>query len=83
MESSRKNRELHLDQEAASALRLVKAGLLSPVTKLMNKAETIEVLKTGLDDGKTYPFPFILSPSGKTNEETLKSCEKGEHLQQF
>jgi sulfate adenylyltransferase len=83
MESSRKNRELHLDQEAASALRLVKAGLLSPVTKLMNKAETLEVLKTGLVDGKTFPFPFILSPSGKTNEKTLKSCEKGEQLELF
>lgn len=83
MESSRKNRELHLDQEAASALRLVKAGLLSPVTKLMSKAETIEVLKTGLVDGKTFPFPFILSPSGKTNEDILSSAEKGEQLELF
>lgn len=83
MESSRKNRELHLDQEAASALRLVKAGLLSPVTKLMSKAETIEVLKTGLVNGKTFPFPFILSPSGKTNEDILSSAEKGEQLELF
>jgi len=81
MESSRKNRELHLDQEAASALRIVKAGLLNPVTSLMNKTETIEVLKSGLVNGKTFPFPFILSPSGSTNEEVLTSAQKGEQLE--
>ncbi|MFC2074164.1 hypothetical protein ACFLR3_02830 [Campylobacterota bacterium] len=83
MESSRKNRELHLDQEAASALRIVKAGLLNPVTSLMNKAETRDVLKTGLVNGKTFPFPFILSPSGKTNEDVLTSAQKGEQLELF
>ncbi len=83
MESSRKNRELHLDQEAASALRIVKAGLLNPVTSLMNKTETMEVLKTGLVNGKTFPFPFILSPSGKINEEVLSSAQKGEQLELF
>jgi sulfate adenylyltransferase len=83
MESSRKNREIHLDQEAASALRIVKAGLLNPVTSLMNKTETMEVLKTGLVNGKTFPFPFILSPSGKTNEDVLTSAQKGEQLELF
>lgn len=80
MESSRKNRRLHLDKEAASALFLVKAGLLSPVTSLMNKAETLEVIKTGLVSGKTFPFPFILSPSGNTNKEVLSTAQKGESL---
>jgi len=80
MESSRKNRALHLDKEAASALSMVKAGLLNPVTALMNKAETIEVLKTGLINGKTFPFPFILSPSGKTNEQVLTTAQKDEEL---
>ncbi len=83
MESSRKNRELHLDQEAASALRLVKSGLLNPVTSLMGKAATMEVLKSGLVNGKTFPFPFILSPSGQKNEETLTSAQKGEQLELF
>ena len=80
MESSRKNKELHLDQEAASALCLVNAGLLSPVTSLMNKAEAIEVIKTGLVNGKTFPFPFLLSPSGKMNAEVLSSATKGDSL---
>jgi len=80
MASSRKNRALHLDREAASALCLVKAGLLSPVTSLMNKAQTIEVIQTGLVNGKTFPFPFILSPSGKTNESVLEDAQEGEEL---
>lgn len=81
MESSRKNKELHLDKEAASALCLVKVGLLSPVNSLMNKIETIEVLKTGLVNGKTFPFPFILSPSGQTNEDVLKSAQKDDVIE--
>ncbi len=81
MESSRKNKELHLDKEAASALSLVKAGLLSPVSSLMSKSETIDVLKTGLVNGKTFPFPFILSPSGRTNAGVLGSAKQGERLE--
>jgi len=81
MELSRKNKELHLDKEAFSALCLVKAGLLDPVDALMNKTEMIEVIKTGLVNGKTFPFPFILSPSGKTNEAVLKSAQKGDQLE--
>jgi len=80
MESSRKNRELHLDQEAFSALQLVKAGLLSPVNKLMNKSDTLEVLQTGLINGQTFPFPFILSPSGKVNAEVLSTAKGNEEL---
>jgi len=81
MELSRKSKSLHLDKEAASALCLVKAGLLSPVTELMNKAQTLEVIKTGLINGKTFPFPFILSPSGTTNEEVLAQATKGDTLE--
>ncbi|PHR57487.1 MAG: sulfate adenylyltransferase [Arcobacter sp.] len=83
MESSRKNKELHLDKEAASALCLLSAGLLSPVTTLMNKTETLEVIKTGLVNEKTFPFPFILSPGGKMNEEVLKNAKKGDRLELF
>lgn len=80
MTSSRKNKTLYIDKEAASALELVKDGLLLPVTKLMNEAESKEVLRTGLIDGKTFPFPFILAPSGKKNEEIIKSLTKGEEV---
>lgn len=80
MTSSRKNKTLYIDKEAASALELVKDGLLLPVTKLMNEAESKEVLRTGLIDGKTFPFPFILAPSGKKNEDVIKSLEVGEEI---
>jgi len=80
MTSSRKNKTLYIDKEAASALELVSDGLLAPVTKLMNEAESQEVLRTGLIDGKSFPFPFILAPSGKKNEDVLASLEKGEEV---
>ena len=80
MISSKRNKTLFIDQEAASALELVDAGLLYPVTKLMNKKESDEVSKTGMIDGKTFPFPFILAPAGKKNEEVLKSIQAGEEV---
>jgi len=80
MTSSRKNKTIFIDKEAASALELVDDGLLHPVTKLMNEAESTAVLKTGLIDGKSFPFPFILAPSGKKNEEVIASLEIGEEV---
>jgi sulfate adenylyltransferase len=80
MTSSRKNKTLLIDEEAASALELLKDGLLLPATSLMGSKESENVLKTGLINGKTFPFPFILAPSGKRNEEVLKSLEVGEEI---
>jgi len=83
MGSSRKNNALYIDQEALSALSLLKAGLLSPVTELMNASQTEEVLQTGLFRGVSFPFPFILAPAGETNEKVLSTAEKGERLDLF
>lgn len=80
MTSSRKNKTVLVDKEAASALELVKEGLLYPVTSLMGEEESKKVLKTGLIDGKSFPFPFILAPSGEKNEEVIKSLEIGEEV---
>lgn len=80
MASSRKNNALFLDREALSALSILKAGMLSPVTELMNGAQIKEVLRTGLFNGTTFPFPFILAPAGSTNEKILRQAEKGEIL---
>jgi len=76
----RKNKTILIDQEAASALELVKANLLYPVTKLMGKAESDKVLKTGLVNAKTFPFPFILSPSGEKNEQIISTLKKNEEI---
>ena len=80
MTSLRKNKTLFIDKEAASALELVKCGLLQPLKGLMSKKEKLAVLETGLLDGKTFPLPFILAPSGKKNEEIIQSLEVGEEL---
>ena len=59
---------------------MVKAGLLDPVTSLPNRAQVNEILETGLLNGKTFPFPFLLAPNGKRNKEVLSSAERGEEL---
>ncbi|MCD6433859.1 MAG: sulfate adenylyltransferase [Sulfurimonas sp.] len=80
MTSSRKNKTLYIDKEAASALELVKCGLLEPLTGLMSKKEKQSVLKSGLIDGKTFPLPFILAPSGAKNEKVIESLQIGEEI---
>ncbi len=80
MTLSRKNKTILIDKEAAAALELLKDGLLSPVESLMNKKESESVLKTGLINGKSFPFPFILAPSGKMNEKVLGSLQRGEEI---
>jgi sulfate adenylyltransferase len=80
MTLSRKNKTLYIDKEAASALELLKEGLLSPAESLMNYEQSQSVLKTGLFNGKSFPFPFILAPSGKMNAEVLSSVESAEEL---
>lgn len=80
MTSSRKNKTLLIDKEAASALELLKDGLLSPAESLMNAQQSENVLKTGLINNKSFPFPFILAPSGKMNAEVLNSLENGEEI---
>ncbi|WP_345984973.1 sulfate adenylyltransferase [Sulfurimonas sp. HSL-1656] len=83
MASSRKNSALFLDQEALSALSILKAGMLSPVTELMNEAQMKQVLSTGRFDDTTFPFPFILAPAGSTNEKVLGGAKQGETLDLF
>ena len=80
MASSRKSNTLYIDQEALSALALVKSGLLYPVTSLMNKKQTLEVLQTGTVNQKLFPFPLILAPSGKINQEVLAAAKPGDKL---
>lgn len=80
MTSSRKNKTLFIDKEAASALELVKDGLLFPVTGLMGEAKSKKVYRTGRIGDKSFPFPFILAPSGTRNEQVISSLKKGEEV---
>jgi sulfate adenylyltransferase len=78
MESSKRNNQLHIDAEALSTLALVQEGLIRPVTKLMSEKEAIEVRKSKMYKGVSFPFPFLLTPSGEKNEASLKSLKKGD-----
>ena len=80
MASSRKNKTIYIDREAASALELVKDRLLYPLTRLMGSEKSAKVLATGLIKGRSFPFPFILAPAGVKNEEVIKSLEIGDEI---
>ncbi len=83
MASSKRNNQLHIDAEALSTLALVQEGLISPVETLMTQEEAIEVRKTKMYKGVAFPFPFLLTPGGKKNEECLKSLKKGDVVELF
>jgi len=74
------NKLLYIDKEAVATLAMARDGLLKPITTLMNKSEADEVNKTGLYKGEVFPYPFILSPSGKRNNEVLSNANKGDLL---
>lgn len=74
------NKSLYIDKEAISTLSLAKQGLLNPITGLMSSKEAEEVDLNHTYNGKTFPFSFILAPSGKRNEEVLKNVKVGETL---
>lgn len=78
--SKRNSKALYIDKEALATLALAKEGLLYPVDHLMSENEAKEVDKTKIYKGKTFPFSFILAPSGKKNENILKNAKKGEIL---
>jgi sulfate adenylyltransferase len=73
-------KQLHIDKEAVATLSLLEEGLLYPVTKLMNEKEAYEVDQTKKYQGVSYPFSFMLAPSGDKNEKVLLSAKKGERL---
>ena len=74
------HKSLYIDTEALSTLALVKAGLISPVDKLMNKEEAHEVDTTQVYKGVPFPFSFILAPIGDKNHQTLLTLTKGETI---
>jgi len=80
MASSRKNRPIYIDTEALSTLALVQAGLLSPITKLMDEKTAREVDESKIYKGYPYPFAFVLAPKGRRNREVLTTAVAGEVL---
>jgi sulfate adenylyltransferase len=80
MVSKKENRSIFIDKEAIATLSMVKEGLLSPIDKLMNQSTANKVDITQEYKGASFPFSFILAPSGKNNHQVLKSATKGEIL---
>jgi len=81
MASSRKSEKtLYIDREALSTLALVQEGLLKPVDGLMDRKTAEEVTRTKCYKKHSFPFPFILAPKGRRNEEVLKTLEPGERV---
>jgi len=78
-----KRNKLFIDKEAFITLSMMKEGLLYPVTHLMNEKEATEVNITGIYQNKTFPFSFILAPSGNKNEEILKNSKKNDILELY
>ncbi len=78
MVSTKKNKSLYIDTEALSSLALVQAGLIAPVTGLMNKQTSDDVNQNKTYKGMPFPFSFILAPKGKKNHETLKVIQPNE-----
>jgi len=72
------NKSLYIDTEALSTLALVKAGLIAPVTSLMNKEEAHAVDSTQMYKNVPFPFSFVLAPAGEKNAATLASIKKGD-----
>lgn len=80
MESQRKNRALFIDKEALVTLALVQDGLLAPMRGLMGKTEANRVDMVKVFGGHSFPFSFLLAPSGKRNSEVLETTFNGEVL---
>lgn len=78
MASTKRNKSLYIDKEAVATLSLAKEGILEPVIGLMGSKEAKEVDETTIYRGKSFPFSFILAPSGRRNEAVLQGLKAGE-----
>ncbi len=72
------NKTLYIDEKILATLALLKAGLVSPIDKLMGKEEAKSVDETKMYKGISFPFSSILAPKGKRNHIVLKNLQKGD-----
>ncbi len=78
MVSTRKNKTIFIDKEAVASLSLAKEGILFPVTGLMNSKDAKKADASNIYNGRSFPFSFLLAPSGKRNAEVLENLKAGE-----
>ncbi|MDU7693307.1 MAG: sulfate adenylyltransferase [Helicobacter sp.] len=75
-----KNNRIYIDKEALSALSLLKSGLLYPVIDPMRRSEMLEINKTGFYKNFSFSCPFLFNPSGKRNQDLIKSAKEGDNF---
>ena len=80
MASAKRNSALYIDKEALATLAMIKEGIFSPVNSLMDQKTAQEVDNNQKFQDIFFPFSLILAPSGKRNEQTLRSTRKGDKL---
>ena len=80
MASAKRNSALYIDKEALATLAMIKEGIFSPVNSLMDQKTAQEVDNNQKFQDIFFPFSLILAPSGKRNEQTLRSARKGDKL---
>jgi sulfate adenylyltransferase len=80
MVSKKENKSLFIDKEAIATLSMVKEGLFYPVNRLMDEKSANKVDTTKEYKGVSFPFSFILAPSGKRNHKILSKAKKFDTL---
>lgn len=78
MELQRKNKQIFIDQESYGTLILIKNQILGKFDKLMNEAQAELIHKTKSYLGDPMPYAFCFAPSGKKNQECIKTLKNGE-----
>ena len=75
---------LHVNLESILDAEKIAVGAFSPLEGFMNKEDYTSVLKEGLlANGLPWTIPIILTPTGKRNQETLKTIKEGDDIALF
>ncbi|MCI6988184.1 MAG: sulfate adenylyltransferase [Campylobacter sp.] len=80
MEFTRKNRVIFLNKGDFEILSLIQNGAFGKYTKLMDKSQIEEALKTGYFQNEPMPYPFIFAPASKENIKSISGVKSGEIL---
>lgn len=73
--------KIMIDLEAVITIEMIATGVLSPNEGFMNEVDYKSVLTKGrLANGLVWPVPLSFAPTGKRNEQIVKSLSVGEEV---
>ncbi|MCZ2258086.1 sulfate adenylyltransferase [Sporosarcina sp. G11-34] len=73
--------KIMVDMEAVITLEMIATGVLSPNEGFMNEVDYKSVLTKGrLDNGIIWPVPLSFAPTGKRNQEIVKTLSVGDEV---